>query len=478
MRAKTLPNLYLKPRPANSDVWPRGRKGGGKVTESFMRELAIVDRHSRSINWDGLAKTICLAIRFLDDVLDVNYYPTEMIKARSLGNRKIGLGVMGFADALILLGIRYDSQQAVEFAEEMASFIQRNAHRASEELAEERQSFPNWIASTWYQQHSRPMRNAACTTIAPTGSISILAGCSSGIEPIFSLAAERRALDGREFLQIHPFIERIGTREGWLTTDVRKALAEGTPPAGIPKFPQELAAAVVTAHEITPEWHVRVQAAFQKHVDSAVSKTVNLPASATVEDVDRTFRLAYELGCKGITVYRDGSRAGQTLSTAGSADVPQSQAAHSPRPRSRVTSGTTSKFRTGCGTLFVTVNRDERGLCEVFANLGKAGGCPSQSEATCRVVSTSLRSSVDPRDLVEQLRGIRCLSTARAKGNGNMANVQSCPDAIARAIEEAIGEADAEPSLPGSRPCPDCGQPLDRESGCFVCQACGYSKCG
>jgi ribonucleoside-diphosphate reductase alpha chain len=330
-------------------------------------------------------------------------------------------------------------------------------------------------------KRNQPMRNAAVTTIAPTGSISLIAACSSGIEPIFSLACKRRALDGQEFVEIHPPLEKLGHRQGWLTADVREALMEGTPPAEIPGIPKDLAEALVTAHEVPAEWHVKMQAAFQANVDNAVSKTVNLPATATLDDVDGVFRLAFESGCKGITVYRDGSRSGQTLSSSVAAgeQTDGAQPSSSPRPRGRVTTGYTSKFRMGCGTLFVTVNRDRNGLCEVFANLGKAGGCPSQSEATCRAVSAALRSGVDPKELVEQLRGIRCLSTARAKGNGSGITVQSCPDAIARAIEEAIGEdLPSEDSPSPGLLCPECQQPLNREAGCFVCQACGYSKCG
>ena len=256
---------------------------------------------------------------------------------------------------------------------------------------------------------------------------------------------------------------------------------EGVPVAEIAGIPESLAEILVTAHGVAPQWHVRIQAAFQKHIDNAVSKTVNLPASATVEDVDHIYRFAHERGCKGITVYRDGSRAGQTLSAAGSSSRAQA-AILSPRPRARSTAGRTLKFRMGCGTLFVTVNKDEHGLCEVFANLGKAGGCPSQSEATCRAVSAALRSGVDPRVLIEQLRGIRCLSTATArKGNGDI-DVLSCPDAIARAIEEAAARAPEQSPVTGQpwhgRECPHCGASLRREAGCSVCDTCFYNSCG
>lgn len=429
--------------------------------------------------WDRLADTISWAVRFLDDVIDVNHYPVPQIQEASLGTRKIGLGVMGFADALVLQGIRYDSRESVEFAAKVAAFLTKRAHDASQDLATERGSFPNWPGSVWDTTHHRPMRNAACTTIAPTGSISLIAGCSSGIEPVFSLATKRRALEGREFISVDPLLEELGRRDGWMNQHVREALLEGVPPRDIPGFPKALAEVLVTAHEVAPGWHVRVQAAFQENIDNAVSKTVNLPAEATVKEVDRVFRTAYGLGCKGITVYRDGSRAGQTLAAAGK---PKILDGRSPRPRPRVTTGRTFKFRMGCGTFYVTANRDENGHpCEVFAALGKAGGCPSQSEATCRAVSAALRCGVDPKVLVEQLKGIRCASTSVARKGGNGIDVLSCPDAIARAIEEAFGKERKMPKLGPrlvGRPCPHCQRPMRKESGCFVCDKCQFSSCG
>ena len=430
------------------------------------------------MDWDELARTVRLAVRFLDNVADVTYYPTEKIRARSQGNRKIGLGVMGFADAMVLSGLRYDSQEALDFASEVSAFLQRQAHDASLELTNERGSFPNWIGSTWYTQHKRPMRNAAVTTIAPTGSISIIAGCSSGIEPIYMLAYRRRALDGQGFIQVHPLLGRIGCREGWMTDAVRDALLDGTPATQIEAIPKPLAEALVTAHEVAPEWHVRMQAAFQEHVDNAVSKTVNLPENAVAADVDSIFRMAFELRCKGITVYRDGSRQGQTFSTADGTKKPATPNGTTPRPRSRVTSRQTFKARVGCGTIFTTVNRDDEGLAEVFAVLGKMGGCPSQSEATCRAVSAALRCGVDPAVLIEQLKGIHCLSTCVARKDNKNIVVLSCPDAIARAIQEAMGVHTDVPAGVILNPCPECGQALRKEAGCLVCANCGYTKCG
>jgi len=442
----------------------------------------FISPRGRTINWKDLKHVTRNAVRFLDNVIDINSYPIPQIQDATLGNRKIGLGVMGFADALILMGVRYDSDEAVQLAAEVSRFVTDIAHETSETLAKLRGAFPNWEGSVWDTVHHQSMRNATCTTIAPTGSISILAGCSGGIEPIFSLATTRRALDDEEFLEIHPLIERMGERDGWMTDRIGAALIDGVPPAEVAGFPEELASVLVTAHQIAPEWHVRIQAAFQKHIDNAVSKTVNLPAQATVEDVDQTFRLAYRLGCKGITVYRDGSREGQTLSAAGNPPGATPVTGNTPRLRGRTTRGQTFKFRTGCGTLFVTVNHDGHGVCEVFANLGKAGGCPAQSEATCRAVSTSLRSGVDPNVLIGQLKGIRCLSASVARKDRKDIKVLSCPDAIARAIEEAIaGHPDCHaplPPVPAVRECPHFGRALRRESGCSVCDSCLYDSCG
>lgn len=274
---------------------------------------------------------------------------------------------------------------------------------------------------------------------------------------------------------MHPLIEELGTKEGWLSDKVRNSLAQGVLPKDIPEIPPKISRALVTAHQIAPEWHVRIQAAFQEYTDNAVSKTINLPTDATVEDVDKAFRLTYELGCKGTTVYRDASRVDEEQILTAS-----EKATQTPRPRVHKTSGQTTKYRMGCGTLFVTVNRDKHGLCEVFANLGKAGGCNSQSEAMCRAVSTALRCGVDPKVLIEQLKGIRCLSTIANRKTNKDIDVLSCPDAIARALEDALGEDCESAETVAFNKCPDCGRPLRKESGCSYCDNddCVYFKCG
>ncbi|MBC8469719.1 MAG: adenosylcobalamin-dependent ribonucleoside-diphosphate reductase [Planctomycetes bacterium] len=433
---------------------------------------------SSDLNWTKLAGATELAVRFLDNVIDAaNYWPVEKIKQMTLGNRKIGLGIMGLNDAFILLGIRYNSNEAVEFARKLGKFINEHAHNASQKLAEEKGSFPNWKESTWDTKYNRPMRNATCTTIAPTGSISIIAKCSSGIEPVFSFAYKRRALDGKEFVQIHPLLEKLGKEQGWMSDKLKIRLLAGEDIRQIPDIPKDLADVLVTAHQVAPEWHVKIQAAFQENVDNAVSKTVNLPHDATVEDIDKILRLAYDLETKGITVYRDRCREKQVISAVN--EIPDSPVpTSSPRARPRKTTGTTIKAKTGCGSLFVTLNKDDKGLFEIFTNLGKAGGCPSQSEATARILSIALRSGVEPEILIEQLKGIRCLSTvARRKSNSEI-NVLSCPDAIARALEEALGNDFVSVSEAFMRKCPECNSQLRREAGCNVCDNCGFSKCG
>jgi len=321
------------------------------------------------------------------------------------------------------------------------------------------------------------MRNATVSTIAPTGSISIIAKCSSGIEPVFSFAYKRRALDGAEFVQIHPLLEMLGTEQGWLDERVKTKLLAGENISRIPEIPEELANVLVTAHQIAPEWHVKIQATFQENVDNAVSKTVNLPHDATIDDVDKIFQLAYDLRCKGNTVYRDGCREKQVISAVN--ELPDSPAnTGSPRARPRKTTGTTIKAKTGCGSLFCTLNKDNKGLFEIFINLGRAGGCPSQSEATARLLSIALRSGVEPQVLIEQLKGIRCLSTVARRNSNNEINVLSCPDAIARALEEALCNDVASAVEIIIRKCPECNSQLRKEAGCNVCDNCGFSKCG
>ena len=446
------------------------------------------------IDYPKLAKTVKIAVRFLDNVIDVNKFPLPEIAEKTKKTRKIGLGVMGFADMLIKLGIPYDSEKALEVAEDVMVKIQKYATEASKELAQERGVFPTFEGSVYDDKHTGiKVRNATRTTIAPTGTLSIIAGCSSGIEPLFALSYIHNILDGAQLIEVNPYFEEVARREGFYSEELMQQLASGAKLGDIDGVPDGAKGLFVTAHEITPEWHVRMQTAFQKSTHNAVSKTVNFPQEATREDIAKVYMMAYELGLKGITIYRDRSREAQPLSTAQVEKV--EGAGLTPRRRSKVTSGVTERVTTGCGYIYVTVNSDERGICEVFSSLGKAGGCASaQLEATCRLISLALRSGIDVASVVRQLRGIRCPSIAWEEGKA----VLSCADAIASVLEKHIssdrgygeessilnvalkGEdsghsVDIAKNLAGQ--CPECGNLLVYQEGCFICPTCGYTKC-
>jgi ribonucleoside-diphosphate reductase alpha chain len=423
------------------------------------------------IDWERLRRTIYSAIHFLDNVIEINRYPLEQIDQASKATRKIGLGVMGFADMLIKYGQPYDSEAAVKMAEETMAFVQREARSASARLAQTRGNFPLYPGSLFDRLETPHMRNATVTTIAPTGTISLIAGVSSGIEPLYAIAVQRRVLDGNTFFDLHPLFIEMARNDGIDTEQLAETLSAAGSTA-IEQIPQHLRHLFVTAHEVAPEWHVRMQAAFQRSTDNAVSKTVNFPATATADQVGAAFKLAYEQGCKGITVYRDGSREQQVLS----AVRPQNedQAPLAPRPRPERTQGVTERIRTGCGKLYVTVNSDEEGLCEVFAKMGKTGGCASsQIEAAGRLISLALRAGISTEVIIKQLKGIRCPSPIWENGK----IVLSCPDAMAQVLLSTTGTELPEPQgMQGV--CPDCGGTLAHAEGCLVCHGCGFSKCG
>jgi ribonucleoside-diphosphate reductase alpha chain len=432
------------------------------------------------IDYPRLGETIKATVRFLDNVIDVNRFPLPQIEEMTKKSRKIGLGVMGFADMLIKLGIPYNSEEALGVAGDIMKFVTDEALRASQELAQERGAFPAFEGSTYDAPGAPGVRNASCTTIAPTGTLSIIAGCSSGIEPLFALSYKRHILDGDEFIEVNPYFEEVAKREGFYSEELMRKLAEGVSLQDIEEVPEPIKRVFVTAHEITPEWHVKMQAAFQRHTHNAVSKTVNFPREATPEDVAKVYMLAYEEGVKGITIYRDGSRKGQVLTT-GKTQKTAEGAVLSPRKRSKTTSGVTERVTTGCGYIYVTVNSDDEGICEVFSTLGKAGGCAqAQLEAICRLISLALRSGVDVASVVRQLRGIRCPSIAWEEGK----SILSCADAIASVLEKHTTGYEGKPraedyglvkNLAGQ--CPDCGNLLVYQEGCFVCPSCGYTKC-
>jgi len=455
--------------------------------------MLIKKGNQYEIDYQEFEKTIRNAVHFLDNVITVNNYPLAEIREMTQSTRKIGLGLMGFADILYKLRIPYNSDEAIALAEKVMKFLRDTARDASGELAKERGTFPTYSESV-FKSKGMVQRNATVTTIAPTGTISIICGASSGIEPIFGLSYIRNVMDNDELLEIHPYFEEVMKERGLYSKELMSKIAQEGTIAHMEEIPQEIRDVFVTAHDITPEYHIRMQAAFQKYTDNAVSKTVNFPREATQNDVRMVYELAYELGLKGVTIYRDGSRDAQVLnigkvnkaenSEMEAAAVEKDGGRVAPRMRPEITQGITQKVKIGCGNLYITVNYDENGICEVFTNLGRAGGCPSQSEATSRLISTALRSGMDVESIVEQLRGIRCHSTLRKGGD---VKVLSCPDAIGRVLQ-TVAQMQSEkvaplvmqdePEVPDDSKCPECGKPLAFEGGCNICRSCGYSKCG
>lgn len=489
---------------------------------SINLKLMVTEKNGKVVvDWERLGQITRLATRFLDNVIEANTYPLPSIEEMVKGNRKIGLGVMGFADMLILLQTSYASEDAVEYAEKVMNFIQTEARLESQRLAEERGTFPNYQGSIY--DGVRPLRNATLTTIAPTGTISMICGASSGVEPLFAVAYTKTVMDGTLLIEVNPIFQSLAEDYGFNSPELMRKIAEKGTVLGFPEVPNWVQEVFVTAQEIEPEWHIRIQAAFQKYTDNAVSKTINFANEATHEDIAKAYELAHELNCKGLTVYRDGSREEQVLST-GIAKKAEEKAEEAktqvsipkvpfipevntvlPRPRPTTTTGVTEKIRIGCGNLYVSVMADEKGICEIFTNTGRAGGCSSQSEATARLISIALRSGISVDAIIEQVKGIRCPACIRREG----VNVTSCPDAIARVIKEYVelGKGKVNSVKVTSQPaveekpvqsksasitnpqktratvaegnaCPECGMGINHESGCVVCTHCGYSKCG
>jgi ribonucleoside-diphosphate reductase alpha chain len=461
-----------------------------------------------TIDYERLGECVATSVRFLDNVIDMNRYPLDEIDALTKANRKIGLGVMGFADLLIRMGIPYDSDRATEMAGEVMSFIQEAADEASRSLADERGAFPNFALSAYADRGELPIRHATRTTIAPTGTISIIADTTSGVEPIFALAFVRKVMDNDELVESNATFEEVAREFGFYSEDLIKEVAKTGGVQGIKEVPERWRSIFKTSHDILPEAHIRIQAAFQRHTDNAVSKTVNFANDATQEDVRTVFELAFDLGCKGVTIYRDGSRESQVLNVG--QDSPSEKAAagaasvgeipipiaddrkHVKKPRKRpdTITGTTRKIGTGCGNLYVTINDDEHGAFELFAQIGKAGGCAaSQTEAIGRLISLALRAGVDPNAIARQLSGVRCPSPAWNNGN----KVFSCADGISKALAQHLRDRDTKFPLPDSTTdtepaieslvnrlagmCMECGSTLEFESGCAVCRNCGYSRC-
>jgi ribonucleoside-diphosphate reductase alpha chain len=447
-----------------------------------LARFALGELGRAEIDVNRLREVAKVAVRFLDDVIDMNAYPLPAIAEMTHANRKIGLGVMGFADLLVAMGIPYESPEAEVVAEDVMRVVHDAAVDASRSLAVERGAFPNFADSVYARRGEPARRNATVTTVAPTGSISIIAGVSSGVEPLFAIAFKRRVLDNAELLDVNPLFETVAKQQDFFTEAMVARIAREGTLRGIEGVPEKWQKVFVTAHDVSPVGHVRIQAAFQQHTENAVSKTVNLPHDATREDVETVFRLAFELGCKGVTIYRDGSRDRQVLSTGTATAETAPARSRTPRPRPEVVTGRTTRMETGCGNLYVTTNETDEGPFELFAQIGKTGGCAaSQTEAIGRLVSLALRSGVEARAVARQLRGVRCPYPSWNRGH----KVLSCADAIGQALEgyldttqperhdaESIDRAER---LAGN--CVECGNVLEFEGGCAVCRVCGYSRC-
>jgi ribonucleoside-diphosphate reductase alpha chain len=505
------------------------------------------------VDWDRLRDAVHLCTHFLDNVIDANKYPLEEIDDLAKRIRRIGLGVMGWADLLVRLGVPYDSDDAVALGLRLMAFVDEESKKASEKLAVQRGAFPEWEHSIWGPDAScardargdriRPMRrlrNCNLTTVAPTGTISIIAGCSSGIEPLFAVAFMRNQA-GVLMPDVNEDFVAIARREGWYTDDLVQRIAESGH-IHFDEVPAGWQRVFVTAHDVTPEWHIRMQAAFQAFTDSAISKTCNFPHSATEEDVEQIYRLAFQLECKGVTVYRDGAREMQVLSTGSTAKKVAARDTVAPadalgriaeleaelartrdllhevesenlqrrakRSRPELLRGATRRVETPLGTMYVNITEDDKGQpFEVFISLGKAGGAlMADVESIGRLVSLALRSGIPMKEIHRQLRGI---SSDRVVGLGPN-KVLSVPDAIGIAIEKwmqdkqgvqqdllAASGAPAIPSMeivPGTSgeagfrtsdqmqdfigTCPDCGSQLAFIEGCVKCHVCGFSECG
>ena len=472
------------------------------------------DKKEKDLDWDRLRRVVHSAIHFLDNVIDANKYAVEEIRYRTKHTRKLGLGVMGFADMLVLLDIPYDSDEGVDMGRKVMRFIKEESDKASLELGEQRGPFPGWEGSQ-FQREGKPYRNACRLTVAPTGTISMIAGASSGIEPLFSLAYRKQNILGEETLYyVNEAFEGIAKEQGFYSDELRDYLTNGGSLQERDGVSEDVRTLFKVSADISPERHVQMQAAFQESTDAGISKTINFPNSATEQDVEQAYILAWKTKCKGITVYRAGSRDKEVLTTghssepltravtAAAQDGNESYAVQRERPAKL--NGLTHRVRTGRGNLYVTTNLDEHNrLFEVFTNHGKAGGNDSaMAEALSRMISLALRTKVHPRDIVSHLRGI---TDKPFWDNGQL--VRSVPDAIAQVIDRLITKelnnnnnglaqraaeaiqptlTDEQSNTPDNYParisvlgelCPDCSYVLAHEEGCEKCHACGYSKC-
>ena len=483
----------------------RARRNGGRP----RRTGAVSD----GVDWDALAEAIPDCIRFLDDVIDQNLYPIPEIEQATKATRKVGLGVMGWADLLTALRLPYDSKEAVTLAERMMSFIQHHADAASEKLADERGVFPAWESSIYANgKDARRFRNATRTTIAPTGTLSIIADCSGRIEPVFALAFMRQHhLDPKapekvtQLPEVNRRFEAVAKAEGFHSKKLTESLAQGASLSDVENVPAWVRKVFVTSHDIAPEWHVRMQAAFQTHTDNAVSKTINFSASATLEDVERAYLLAYREGCKGITIYRDQSRAQQVLSHAAIRGPEQAEAQaaelalgmapeapHGPYRRRLPDErpAITHKFRVGEQEGYITVGLFDDGTPgELFITISKEGSTiRGLMDSVAVLTSLALQYGVPLEDLSRKFRGVH-FEPAGLTNNKELPTATSLIDYVFRWLEWRFGNpaASASASISGSESfedvstglaCPDCGNVVVFAEGCLTCRSCGYTKCG
>ena len=485
-----------------------------------VSKFIIGNDSNTSIDWNRLKEIVHLTVHFLDNTIDANKYAIPEIEEMNKKSRKIGLGIMGFADLLIKLKIRYDSEEGLETGTKLMRFIMEEADKASETLAIERGPFESWEGSRLQLEGEKPIRNACRLTVAPTGTISMIAGCSSGVEPIFSLAFRKQnILEGKTLYYVDKNFEAIARERNFYSKDLLEFLSEGGSLQNRNDVPVDVKEIFKTAPDISPENHVRMQAAFQKSVDAGISKTINFPNSATEEDVSNAYLLAWDLSCKGITVYRAGSREKEVL-TSGTTDNKENKASETekeilryvvPLERPSELSGVTQRVRTGRGNLYITVNMSKEGYpFEVFATHGKAGGNDAaMAEAVSRLVSLSLRSGIDPKDIIHQIKGI---SDVPAWDDGEL--IRSVPDALALVLQRIVSGKPVLPlslgeisqskmfespsnetlgmmitdqvqdiktanksSILAGVPCPECENVLAFEEGCEKCYSCGFSKC-
>ncbi len=480
------------------------------------------------IDWNRLSFVAQTAVQMLDNVIDRSNFPVTKVTETMKGNRRVGLGVMGFADLLYQLNIKYNSPAGFAIAEKLMSFIQKSSEKASEKLAEKKGVFPNYKLSVFHDRGVK-RRNAALTTVAPTGSISMMFDTSSGIEPNFALLYTKQDKDGHQYHYFNRYFKEALAKRGIDLEKVKEEIVKTGSVQNLEWLPKDLHDTFVVSMDMSAEDHIGIQAAFQKNVDTSISKTINFPNFATREEVANGYILAWKNGCKGCTVYREGSRTVQILNL-GNGDnitaptelaegteqamekIVQEAPKHSPKPRPEVLTGQTYKVKTGYGNLYVTINNDEHGEpFEIFATIGKSGGFfQEQSEGICRLISLSLRAGVDVDDIIKDLKGIRGpMPVMTSKGT-----VLSLPDAIGQILEEHMKYVRGEvprlesktsetltehlnkevPVVVGAEKktgktkksiadfgmmpgCPECGNILEMGEGCMSCKACGFSRC-